>query len=154
MKWKWKWIGRRITTFLNLHGQGGGQGGKASPLKWGAAPYNLSLQRKHLVYNLYCCPECKEDFGSESVLDKHKKKYDVYNNILENFADIPFKLSDRIGQNLKDLDGEEDSKHEYDPKQEFDAEEKINQLCHDTETEILLIEEKCLECSICNSILC
>mgnify|MGYP000085325638 FL=1 len=120
-------------------------------MQWGAAPYNLSLQRKHLVYNLFCCPECKEDFGSKSVLDKHKNKYDVYDNILEDFADIPFKLSDRIGQNLKDLDGEEDSEHEYDPKKEFDSEEEINQLCHNTETEKLLIEEKCLECSICNS---
>ena len=62
-------------------------------LQWGAAPYNLSLQR-----------ECKEDFGSKSVLIKHKKKYDVYDNISEDFA--PFKLSDRISQNLKDLDGE------------------------------------------------
>ena len=35
---------------------------------------------------------------------------------MEDFADIPFKLSDRIGQNLKDLDGEEDSEHEYDHK--------------------------------------
>ena len=65
----------------------------------GAALYNLSLQRKHLVYNLFCCPECKEDFGSESVLDKHKIKFDVYDNILEDIADIPFKLSDRIGKN-------------------------------------------------------
>ena len=86
------------------------------PLQWGAAPHNLSLQRKHLVYNLFCCQECKEDFGSESVLDKHKNKYDIYDNILEDFADIPFKCSDRIGQNLKDLDGEEDREHEYDPK--------------------------------------
>ena len=77
------------------------------PLQWGAVPYNLSLQRKHLVYNFCCCPECKEDFGSKSVLDNHKNKYDVY----DNFADIPFKLSDRIGQHLKDHDGDE-----YDPK--------------------------------------
>ena len=34
----------------------------------------------------------------------------------QNFAVIPFKLSDRIGQNLMDLDGEEDSEHEYDPE--------------------------------------
>ena len=73
---------------------------------WGAAPYNLSLQRKHIVYNLYSCPECKEDFVSKSVLDKHKNMYDVYDNILEDFANIPFKLCDRTGQNLKDLDGE------------------------------------------------
>ena len=85
-------------------------------MQWGAAPYNLSLQRKHLVYKLFCCLDCKEDFGSESVLDKHKNKYDVYDNILEDFADNLFKLSDRIDQNLKDLDGEEDSEHEYDPK--------------------------------------
>ena len=45
-------------------------------------------------------------------LDQHKNKYDAYENILEDFADIPFKLSDRIGQTLKDLDGEEDSEHE------------------------------------------
>ena len=30
-----------------------------------------------------------EDFGSESVLDKHKNKYVVYDKILEDFADIP-----------------------------------------------------------------
>ena len=40
----------------------------------------------------FCCPELKENFGSKSVLDKHKNKYDVYDNILEDFADIPFKL--------------------------------------------------------------
>ena len=57
-----------------------------------------------------------EDFGSKSILDKHMNKYDVYDNILEYFVDIPFKLSDRIGQNCKDLKGEEDSEHEYDPK--------------------------------------
>ena len=33
-----------------------------------------------------------------SVLDKRKIKYDVYDNTLEDFADIPFKLSDIIGQ--------------------------------------------------------
>ena len=55
----------------------------------------------------FCCPECKEDFKSKSVLDKHNNKYDIYDNILEDFTDIPFKLFDRIGQNLKDLDGEE-----------------------------------------------
>ena len=60
-----------------------------------------ALQRKHFVYNLFCCPEVKEDFGSESVLDKHKNKYDVSDNILEDLADIPFQLSDRIGKNLK-----------------------------------------------------
>ena len=89
-------------------------------MQLGVALYILSLQRKHLVNNIFCCPECKEDF----VLEKHKNKYDVYDIILEDFVDIPFKLLDRIGQNLKDLDGEEDSEHEYDPK--------------------------CLECSICN----
>ena len=98
------------------------------PLQWGATPYYLSLQTKHLIYNLFSCPEYKEDFGSNSVLDKHKNRYDVNDNILEDFADIPFKLSDRIGQNLKDLDGEEDSENEYDPKKEFDTEEEINQL--------------------------
>ena len=45
-----------------------------------------------------------------------KNKYDVYDNILEDFADIAFKLSDRIGQNHKDLNGEEDSEHDYDPQ--------------------------------------
>ena len=75
-------------------------------------------------------------------------------NILEDFADIPFKLSDRIGQNHKDLDGEEESEHEYDPKKEFDSEEEINQLYHNTDSEKLLIEEKCLDCSICNSTFC
>ena len=44
-----------------------------------------------------------------SILDKHKKKYDIYDTILEDFVAIQFKVSDRIGQNLKDLDGEEDS---------------------------------------------
>ena len=119
--------------------------------QWGVALYKLSLQRKLLVYNLFCCPKCKEDFGSKSVLDKHKNKYDVYDNILEDFAYIPFKLSDRIGQTLKDLNGKEDSEHKYDPKKEFDSEDEINQLCHNTETEKLLIEEKYSECSICNS---
>ena len=82
------------------------------------------------------------------MLDKHKNKYDVYDNILEDFADIPFKLSDRIGPNLKNLEREED------PKKEFDSEEEINKLCHNTGTEKLLFEEKCLECSICNSTFC
>ena len=50
-------------------------------------------------------------FGSESVLDKQKNKFDVYDNILEDFADIAFKLSNRIVQNLKDLNGDEDSEH-------------------------------------------
>ena len=90
-------------------------------MQGGAAPYNLSLQRKHILQNLFCCPECKEDFGSDSVLDKHKNKYDVYDNFLEDCTDFPFKLFDRIGQNHKDLDGEEDSEHEYDPKKEFDS---------------------------------
>ena len=106
------------------------------------------------LYNLFCCPECKESFGSKSVLDKHKKKYEIYDNILEDFADIQFKLSHRIGQNLKDLDGEEDSEHECDPKKEFNSEEEINQLCHTIETEKLQIKEKCLKCSICNSTFC
>ena len=77
----------------------------------------------------------------QDCLDKHKNKYYVYDNILENFAYIPFKLSDRIGQNPKDLNGKEDSEHKYDPKKEFDSEDKINQLCHNTEPEKLLIEE-------------
>ena len=63
----------------------------------------------------FCCPEWKEDFESESVLDKLKNKYDLYDIILEDFADVPFNLSDSIGQDLKDLDGEEESEHEYDP---------------------------------------
>ena len=54
--------------------------------------------------------------GSKSILDKHKKKYDIYDNILEDFADIQLKLSDRIGQNLEYLDGKEDIAPEYDPK--------------------------------------
>ena len=37
----------------------------------------------------------------------------VYDNILEDLAGIPFKLYDKIGQNLKDLDGEEDNEHDY-----------------------------------------
>ena len=82
-------------NWSDLHGQGEGREGRqpSYALQWGAAPYNLSLQR-----------ECKDDFGSEIVSIKHKKKYDVYDNISEDFA--PFKLSDRISQNLKDLDGE------------------------------------------------
>ena len=140
-------IRRRTPTLLNLHGQGGGQGGKAAQLRHCSEelPRTTSLYR---VYNLFCCPECKDDFGSKSVLDKHKNKYDVYDNILEDLAYTPFKLSDRIGQNLEDLDGEENSEHEYDPKKEFPSEEEINQLCHNTETEKLLIEEICLECSM------
>ena len=54
-------------------------------------------------------------------------------------------------QDFKDLDGGKESEHEYDPKKELDSEKKIIQLCHNTETEKLLIKEKCLECSICNS---
>ena len=95
-------------------------------MQWGAAPYNLSLQRKHLVYNLFCCLECKGDFGSESFLDKHKNKYDLYDKIFEDFADIPFKLSDKSGQNTKDRDGEEDREHENDSKKEFDLKEEIS----------------------------
>ena len=49
---------------------------------------------EHLVDNRFSCPEFKENFGSKSVLNKHKNKYHVYNNILEDFSDIPFKLSD------------------------------------------------------------
>ena len=118
-------IGRRIPTLLNLHGQGGGQGWKAVQ-QWGATPYNLSLQRKHLGHNLFSCPEWQEDFWSESVLDKHKNKYIIYDNILEDFADIPFKLSERIGGDLKDLDWGKYSEHNYDPKKEFDTKEEIN----------------------------
>ena len=109
-----------------------------------------SGDRQYLVYNIFYCPECKEDFGSKSVVDKHKNKYDVYDNILKDFPDIPFKLSDIIGQHLKDLDGEEDSEHKYDPKKKY-SEEEINQLCHNIETEKLLIDEKCLGFSIFNS---
>ena len=119
----------------------GREGSPATPLQWGATSFNVSLQRKYLVYNLFCRPECKEDFESDSVLDKRKNKYDVNNNILEDFADIPVKLSVRIVQNFKDLDGEEDSEHEYDPKKEFDSEEEIYQLCHNTKTDKLLITE-------------
>ena len=108
------------------------------------------VQPLSTVYNLICCPECKEDFGSKSVSD-YKKKYDIHDNILEDFVDIQFKLSDRIGQNLKNLDGEEDSEHECDPKREFKSEEEIPLLCHITETEKLQIKEKCLEYTICNS---
>ena len=54
-------------------------------------------------------------------LTNTRKKYDVYDNIYEDFTDIPFKLFDRIGQNHKDLDGEKDSEHEYNPKKEFDS---------------------------------
>ena len=49
------------------------------------------------MYNLVCCLKCKEDFGSESDLDKQNNKYGVHDNILEDFDDIAFKLSDRIG---------------------------------------------------------
>ena len=55
-----------------------------------------------------------------------RQTHDVYDNILEDFADILFKLSDRLGQHLKDLDGEEESEHEYDPKKEFDSKEEFN----------------------------
>ena len=54
----------------------------------------------------------QERLWSDSVLDKHKNKYDIYDNILEDFTDIPFKLFDRIGHNHKDMDREEE--HEYD----------------------------------------
>ena len=80
----------------------------------------LSTEETFSIH-FFFCPECKEDFGSDSVLDKHKNKYDAYDNILEDFTDIPFKLFDRIGQNHKDLDGEEESEREYNPKREFDS---------------------------------
>ena len=38
----------------------GREGSPAMPLQGGGAPF--------------FCPECKEDFGSDSVFDKHKKK--------------------------------------------------------------------------------
>ena len=96
----------------------------------------------------FCCPECKEDLESESVLDKHNIKYDVYDNILD-FADIPFKLSDRIGPNLKDLDGEEH------PKKKLTQRKKsTNHAIIQKKERKPLIEEICLECSICNSTYC
>ena len=82
----------------------------------GSSPVQPLSTEETFSIKFCCCPECKEDFGNDSVLDKHKNKYDVYDNIFEDFSDIPFKLFDRIGKNLKDLDGEEDSEHEYDPK--------------------------------------
>jgi hypothetical protein len=48
------------------------------------------------------------------LLEKHKKKYHVYVDILVDFADIQFEVSDRKRQHLEDLDNEE-SEHEYDP---------------------------------------
>ena len=48
--------------------------------------------------------------------------YDIYDNILEDFTDIPFKLFDRIGQNHKDMDGEEE--YEYDPKKNLTPRKK------------------------------
>ena len=69
----------------------------------------LSTEETYSIQYFCCCPECKEDFGSKIIFDKHKKKYDIYDNILKDFADIQLKLSDRLCQNLKDLDGEEDS---------------------------------------------
>ena len=43
--------GRRRPTLLNIHGQGGGQGGKqpSYAIAGRAVLYNLSLQRKHLI---------------------------------------------------------------------------------------------------------
>ena len=68
-----------------------------------------SFYRGNIGYKFFCCcPECKEDFGSDSVLDKPKHKYDMYDNILEDCTDITFKLFDRIGKNHKDMDGKEE----------------------------------------------
>ena len=66
----------------------------------GSSPIQpLSTEETFIIKSFCCCRECKEDFGSDSDLHKHKNKYDVYDNILEDFTDIPFKLLDRIGQN-------------------------------------------------------
>ena len=46
-------------------------------------------------YDLLRCPECEEDFGTKNLLEKHKKKYHVYVNILVDFADMQFEVSDR-----------------------------------------------------------
>ena len=43
-----------------------------------------------------------------------------------------------------------DGKHEHDPKKNLTQREKINQSCHNTETQKLLIQEKCLKHSISN----
>ena len=43
-----------------------------------------------------------------------------------------------------DLNGKEDREHEYAPKKLFNSEKEINQLCHTTETDKVLIKEKCL----------
>ena len=91
------------------------------PLQGGRSPVQPLSTEETFSIKSFFCPECKEDFGSNSVLDKHKNKYDVYDNILEDFIDIPFKLFDRICQNHQDLDGEEDSEHEYDPKKKIDS---------------------------------
>ena len=57
------------------------------------------------------------------MLEKHKKKYHVYVDILVDFADIQFEVSYRKRQNLEDLDNEE-SEHVYDPTEESDSEEE------------------------------
>ena len=69
-------------------------------------------------YDLFSCPKCKEDFGTESLLEKHKKKYHVYDDILVDFANILFKITDPKNQNLEDLNHEEESEHDYDPTEE------------------------------------
>ena len=84
---------------------------------------NIGPMPGYTTLESFSCPECKEDFGTESLLEKHKKKYHVYVDILVDFADIQFKVSDRKRQNLEDLDNEE-SEHEYDPTEESDSEEE------------------------------
>ena len=104
-------------------------------------------------YDLFSCPECKEDFGTESLLEKHKKKYHVYVDILVDFADIQFEVSDRKRQNLEDLDNEE-SEHEYDPTEESDSEEECVWPSNNSEREKLLIDQECIQCSTCDSTFC
>ena len=91
---------------VRVEGREGGQ--PSYDIAVGSRPVQLLSTEQTSSIQSLCCPECKEDFGSKSVLDKHKNKCDVYNNILEYFTDIPFKLSDRIVQNLKDMDVEEE----------------------------------------------
>jgi hypothetical protein len=101
-------------------------------------------------YDLFSCPECKEDFGKESLLEKHEEKYHVYVDILVDLANIQFEVPDQKRQNLEDLDNDE-SEYEYDPTEESNSEEECVWPSNNSETEKLLMDQECIQCSTCDS---
>ena len=57
-------IGRQRPTLLKLHGQVGGQGGKAAQLRQvGSRPVQPLSSEETSSIQYFCCSECKEDFG-------------------------------------------------------------------------------------------